>query len=88
MFRSTGDGACAFLADFLLDGFVGGTGVDGLGFGWLGYDTVEGGGGDEFGFTAVPFGEDLGRGSTAEDAGVDEAGEFDAGDVAGCAVDA
>lgn len=55
---------------------------------WLGDDSLEGGGGDQFSFPPVPFCEDLGGGGTAEDTGVDQPGEFDAGDVAGGAVDA
>lgn len=50
--------------------------------------SVELVGGDELGFALVPGVEDFLGGSTAEDAGVDEAGELDVGDVAGGAVDA
>ena len=86
--RAAGDGARAFLADFFFDGVRGGAGMYGLGFGWLGDDALEGGGGDKFGFAGVPFGEDGGAGGAAEDARVDEAGEFEAGDMARGAVDA
>lgn len=44
--------------------------------------------GNELTLAAVPLGQHLGRGRTAEDAWVDEAGEFDVGQVAGGAVDA
>ena len=43
--------------------------------------------GDELAFAGVPGVEDFGGGGAAEDSGVDEAGEFYAGDVAGGAVD-
>ena len=59
-----------------------------LWLGWLRNNALESGGGDEFAFAFVPLGENLrGRGA-AEDARVDEAGEFDAGNVPGGAVDA
>lgn len=59
-----------------------------LWLGWLRDDALESGGGDEFAFAFVPVGEDFGRRGATENARVDEAGEFDAGDVAGGAVDA
>ena len=43
---------------------------------------------DELAFASVPGVEDFGGGSAPEDARVDEAGEADAGDVAGGAVNA
>ena len=56
--------------------------------GWLRDNALKGRGGDEFAFAFVPLGEDFGRRGAAEDARVDEAGELDAGNVAGGAVDA
>lgn len=88
VFRSAGDGARAFLADFLFHRARRGAGMYVLWLGGLSDDAVEGGGADEFGFAAVPFGEDFGAGCAAEDAGVDEAGEADAGDVPAGAEDA
>lgn len=88
VFGAAGDGAGALPADFVFDGAGGGAGVDVLGFGGLGDDAVEGGGGDQFGFAAVPFRQDFGAGGTTDDSRVDEAGEADVGDVAGGAEDA
>ena len=63
--------------------------MHGLGVGQLGDDAVHVRAGvDEGLFAGVPGLEDGGRGRAAEDARVDEAGEFDAGDVPGGAVDA
>ena len=59
-----------------------------LRLGWLRNNALEGRRGDEFAFAFVPVGENFGGRGAAEDARVDEAGEFDAGDVAGGAVDA
>lgn len=89
VFRPPGDRPRALLADFLEHVRGGrGAGVDVLGLGRLGDDAVEGVGGDELAFALVPEGEDVGRGGAAEDAGVDEAGEADVGDVPGGAEDA
>lgn len=43
---------------------------------------------DQLGLAAVPFFKNLCRRSTAQDAGVDQSGELDAGNVPGCAVNA
>ncbi len=88
VFGAAGDGAGPLLADFFLQVARRGAGVDVLGLRGLGDDALEFGGADEVGFAAVPFGEDLGRGSAAEDAWVDETGESQMGDVAGGAEDA
>ena len=88
VFGTAGDRPCAFLADFGFSVLVGGACVHVFWLGRLGDDALEGGGGDEFGFALVPFGKNFGGWGTAEDAGVDEAGEADAGDVARGAEDA
>lgn len=44
--------------------------------------------GDELAFALVPGCKDFGAGGAAQDAGVDEAGEFDVGDVARAAENA
>ena len=49
---------------------------------WLRNNALKGRSGDEFAFASVPFGENLWRRGAAENTRVDEAGEFDAGDVA------
>lgn len=87
MFGPAGDGAGAFFSNFLFDGGVAGSDVDGLRLGWFGNVPVEVGvGGDELGFAGVPSFEDGGGRCAAQDARVNEAGEADAGDVAGGAV--
>lgn len=63
-------------------------GVDVSCVGGLRDDSFKGGCGDQFLFPPVPFREDLGGGCTAKDTGMDQTGEFDAGDVTGGAVDA
>lgn len=65
-----------------------GASVNVLGLGWLRDDTFEFGGADEVGFAAVPLSEDLGGGSTAEDARVDKTRESKMRDMAGGAEDA
>ena len=70
-----GYGPRALLADFLLQVTGCGARVDVLRLGRLRDDAVEVGRADEVGFAAVPLLQDLGGGSTAEDAWVDEAGE-------------
>ena len=88
MFWAAGYGPRALLAHFFFE--LGGCGasVDVLGLRWLRDDTFEFGGADEVGFAAIPLGEYLGGGSTAEDAGVDETRESEMRDVAGGAEDA
>ena len=88
MLGSTRDGTCTLLADLFFDLVGGRAGVDGLWFGRLCDDAVEGGGGDELAFASVPLCEDLWAGCAPEDAGVDQAGELDTRDVPGGAVDA
>jgi len=89
VFRPAGDRSRALLADFLKEVRGGrGAGVDVFGLGGLGDDAVEGVCGDELAFALVPESEDVGGRGTAEDAGVDEAGEADVGDVPGGAEDA
>lgn len=78
VFGTAGHGARAFTADFLFEFVRGAASVDVFGLGWE--SDVPAGvvkGGDELGFPSVPFGENLGRRSAAEDTGVDEAGELD-----------
>ena len=65
-----------------------GASMDALGFRWLRNDTLKFGGADQVGFAAVPLSKDLGRGSTAKDARVDETGESYMRDMAGGAEDA
>ena len=86
MLRAAGYGARAFLADLVFYAAGAAAGVHVLGLGRLGDDFMEilrGVGADELAFTTVPLGEDFSGGSAAEDAGVDEAGEADMGDMAG-----
>lgn len=85
-----GDGPGALGGDALGQLGVGGPGVRVERLGRLGNDAVRGQvrRGDQFGLAPVPLGQDLGRRRAAQDARVDEAGEFDAGDVTGRAVDA
>jgi hypothetical protein len=81
--------ASALFADFLFGCFVCAAGVHILGLRGESYVAVHVRAGfDQAGFALVPGVEDFGRGRAAEDSWVDEAGEFDAGDVAGGAVDA
>lgn len=86
--RAAGDGPCALFADFVFQLAGCGARVDVLRLGWLGDDALEFGCADEMGFAAVPLGEDFGRGSTAEDAWMDETGESQMRDMAGGAEDA
>jgi hypothetical protein len=81
MLRTTRNSTCAFLADLLFDLVARAARVHVLGFGGLCDDTLKGGSGDQFGFAIVPFGEDFRGWGAAQNAGVDEAGEADAGDV-------
>lgn len=78
----------ALFAYFLFELAGCGTSVDVLGLRWLGDNTLEFGGADQVGFAAVPLSEDLGGGSTAEDARVDETRESEMRDMAGGAEDA
>lgn len=78
----------AFLADFFFQLAGCGASVDILGLRRLRYDTFEFGGADEVGFAAVPLSENLGGGSTAENARVDETRKSEMRDVAGGAEDA
>ena len=65
-----------------------GASVDVLRLRWLRDDTFEFGGADEVGFATVPLSENLGGGSTAENARVDETREPEVRDMAGGAEDA
>ena len=82
VFRTTRDGPRAFLADFGFRLLVSGSGVHALGLGRLCYDSLQGGGRDELGFSLIPFCQDFWGGCAAQDAGVDEACEAHAGDMA------
>jgi hypothetical protein len=83
VFGAAGDSSCAFFADFVFQVACSGAGVDVLGLGWLGDGAVEVRVCSyEFAFALVPQFEDVLRRGAAEDAGVDEACEADAGDVA------
>lgn len=86
---TAGNGACAFLAYFLLDAVVGAAGmhVDGLwGFGDIAVHVCAGC--YQLTLSAVPFCQDFGAGCAAEDSGMDQAGKSDVRDVAGGAEDA
>ena len=86
--RATGDRAGALVADFLFDVVARGSGVHILGLRRLCDVAVHVRARfDQAAFALVPSCEDFGGGRAAEDAWVDEAGEFDAWDVAGGAVD-
>ena len=88
VFRAAGYSARTFFTYFFFELAGRGAGVDVLGLGRLRDDAFEFGGADEVGFAAVPLGEDLGGGGTAEDAWVDEAGESEVRDVPRGAEDA
>ncbi|KAH9841297.1 Thromboxane-A synthase, partial [Teratosphaeria destructans] len=89
VFGAAGDGAGALAADAVLEVGGGLAGVHVAGLRGQGDVAGEVGvGGDELGLAGVPGVEDVGARGAAEDAWVDEAGEFDARDVAGGAVDA
>ena len=84
MFGAAWDGSCAFRADLLFEVCVCGAGVHVGGVGGLCYIAVHVCAlGDELVLAAVPFGEDFGGGSAAEDTRVDEAGEADVWDMSG-----
>lgn len=86
--RATRDRAGALVADFLFDVVARGSGVHILGLRRLCDVAVHVRARfDQAAFALVPSCEDFGGGRAAEDAWVDEAGEFDAWDVAGGAVD-
>ena len=86
--RAAGDGPRTLFADLLLQLAGCGAGVHVLRLRRLGDDTLELGRANELGFATVPLGQDLGGGSTAEDAWMDETGESQVRDVAGGAEDA
>ena len=91
MLGAAGDGSRAFLADFVFYVAGAAASVHVLRLGGLGDDFMEilrGVGADELAFAAVPFGEDFSRWGAAQDAGMDEAGEADVGNVAGGGEDA
>jgi hypothetical protein len=89
VFGAAWDGSCAFFANLFFQFASGGAGVDVLRLRGLSDSAVEVGMcGYEFAFALVPEFEDVLRGGTAKDAGVDEACETDAGDVARGAEDA
>jgi len=77
VFGSTWYRTRTFLSYFLFNGASRGASVDILRLRRLGNDTLEFGGADEFGFAAVPFGQDFGTGSTAENPWVNEPREAD-----------
>lgn len=89
MFRTAGNGSCAFLANFLLQSFVSSAGVDVLGVRRLSYiaahvRTFR----DELILATVPFCKDFSGRSATEDSWVNEAWEADVGDMARGAEDA
>jgi hypothetical protein len=89
MLRATRDSSSTFLADLLFKGPGSGAGMYVLRLRRLSDSAVEVRvGRDEFAFALVPQFEDFLRGGAAEDAGVNEACETDAGNVAGAAEDA
>jgi hypothetical protein len=77
----------ALLTDLLLQFVVSAAYVDGLRFWWqsngAGHEAAFA---DELGLAFVPLFENLVRWCTAQDTGMNEAGEFDAWDVAGAAI--
>lgn len=84
MLGAAGDRACAFAADLLFDRVVAAADVDGLRVWWEGDHAGHVAAcRDEFGFAFVPGFEDFGGGRAAQDAGMNEAGKADAGDMAG-----
>lgn len=85
---AAGDGPRALVADLLGGRGVGAPGVRAPGLGRERDDAVQLVGCDELALAPVPRLQDLGGRRAAEDARVDEAGELDARDVAGRAVDA
>lgn len=88
MLGAAGYSPRALFAHFFLELARRGASMDVLGLRWLRDDTFEFGGADEMGFAAVPLSEDLGGGSTAEDARVDETRKSEMRDMAGGAEDA
>lgn len=85
---TAGDCTCAFFADFFFYLVRSGASVDVLRLRGLSDDAFQFCGGDEFGFAAVPFGEDFGGRGAAHDAGMDQAWETDVRQVSGGAEDA
>lgn len=85
---ATRDRSSALLADLFLDVVRCAARVHIDGLGWLGNDSVHGIGRDEFAFSFIPYCEHLGRWCTAENTGMDQAGEADVGNVAGGTEDA
>ena len=83
MFRPTRNSSCALFANLGLDLFTGRTGVHGFRLGRLCDNAGQRGGGNQFCFTFIPLGEDLGGGCAAQNARVDETSEADARDVSG-----
>lgn len=85
---TAGDCTCAFFADFSFYLVRSGASVYVLRLRGLSDDAFEFCGGDEFGFAAIPSGEDFGGRGAAHDAGMDQAWETDVGQVSGGAEDA
>ena len=88
MLGAPGYGPRSLFANFLFQVAGCGARVDILRLGRLRDDAFEVGGADEVGFAAVPLFQNLGGGSTAEDAWMYEAGESQVRDMAGGAKDA
>jgi hypothetical protein len=82
MLGATWDGPGALPPDLLLDSRIGGTGVYIDGVGRLCDVAVQLVCCDQFALALVPGGQDLGRGSTAQDSGVNQAGKLDVWDMA------
>ena len=83
MFWSARNSSCTLFANLGLDLFTGRTGMHGLRLGRLRDNAGQRGGGNQFCFTFVPLGEDLGGGCAAQNTWVDETSEADARDVSG-----
>jgi hypothetical protein len=86
--RTARDSPRTLAADLGLGLLIRTTGVNIDRLRWVGDFAVQLVRFDQIALTLVPRRQDLGGGCTAQDTGVDEAGELDVGDVAGGAEDA
>jgi hypothetical protein len=88
MFWTSRDRPRSLFGNLLGDGLICCAGMAIVFQGRICDSTCEIGCRDQFAFTTIPFSEYFSRGSAAQNSRVDEACEFDAGDVSGGAIDA